>query len=252
MAEGRIPTNLRLLCILELVGEAERALNPTAISRELGLPKQSVHRLCKTLLEEGYLVEDSPGRGLRPGRRARGMASGILWESQTHIARRQILTDVARQVSETVNFVVPRSDGMFYQDRVETNWPFRVQLPIGSHVPFHCTASGKTFLAHLPRAAREAMVDGLHLERLTANTHVDRDRLLADLKQIRRRRYALDDEEYVAGMVAIAVPVLDDRGRYCASLAFHGPVQRLSLQTAIDRRQVLWTAAEKLSRALFA
>ncbi len=44
--------------------------------------------------------------------------------------------------SVTCNIATPDRDGMVYIDRVETKWPLRIQLPIGTTVPFHCTASG--------------------------------------------------------------------------------------------------------------
>ena len=74
---------------------------------------------------------------------------GLLYNSRDHMARRQILLNIANKVKETVNFVVPEASGMNYIDRVETDWAFRIQLPIGTNVPFHCTASGKCFLASL-------------------------------------------------------------------------------------------------------
>ena len=100
--------------------------------------------------QEGVLAREPGSRRLRPGRRARNLASGVLSTASAPIARHQILKDLAEQTGETVNLVAPRELGMFYVDRVETNWLFRVQLPIGTHVPFHCTASGKTFLSSLP------------------------------------------------------------------------------------------------------
>lgn len=140
---------------------------------------------------------------------------------------------------------------MFYLDRVETDWPIQVKLPIGSHVPFHCTASGKTYLSLLPSSARQNLVRSLHLVRHTPNTHVTVNGLLAELKKIRRNGYAIDNEEFVEGMVAIAVPVRDGRGRYVAALAYHGPEQRLSLETAIAQKHILLDAAEKLRQILF-
>ena len=82
------------------------------------------------------------------------MATGLMSASEIHVARRQILEELAARVGETVNFVVPAESGMSYLYRVETDWALRVQLPIGTHVPFHCTASGKTFMASLPEARR--------------------------------------------------------------------------------------------------
>lgn len=248
----KVPTNLRTLRILEILGEAEEPLTPTQINLRLGLPKQTVHRLCTTLVEEGYLVRVPNEKGLRPGRRLRDLTAGLLHGSRFHMSRHQLLIDVAKQVNETVNFSVPEEKGMVYKDRVETDWAFRIQLPIGTHVPFHCTASGKTFLASLSPRSRKAAVESLAMEQLTQNTIIDPSNLLDQLKEVKRNGYALDNEEFIEGMVAIAVPVLDPKGRYCSSIAFHGPSQRLSLENAIARKQVLIESAKKMSQVLFA
>lgn len=249
--EGRIPTNLRTLRILEVLGNSDKSMSPTEINSHLKLPKQTVHRLCKTLIEEGYLIRDTNDRGLRPSRRLRNMASGILFASRFHLARHQVLLDIAEEVKETVNFVVPEDEGMTYLDRVETDWPFRILLPIGTHVPFHCTASGKTFLASLAPAFRKAMVESLALEKCTPNTHQNSETLLVELAKIAKQGYALDDEEFVEGMVAIAVPIKDGSGRFLAALAFHGPVQRLTIQKALSRIDVLLDGAKRLTNAIY-
>ena len=249
--EERIPTNLRTLLILEVLGQSDRPLSPTEINHEIGLPKQTIHRLCTKLEQEGFLARETDGKKLRPTRRARLMASGILHSSRDHIARHQVMQRVAEDVGETVNFVVPDSGGMIYIDRIETDWPFRVQLPVGTHVPFHCTASGKTFLASLSPKARLAMVRSLRLQSLTPNTLCTDAALLAELKQVAKLGYAIDREEFVEGMVAIAVPILDERGRYAASLAFHGPAQRLTIEDAVARKQILIDAARTMCDVLF-
>ena len=246
----RIATNLRTLLILEILGKSDAALSPTEINRELGLPKQSIHRLCTTLVRQGFLVYEPDGKKLRPARRLRSMASGILHASRLHIARHQILQEVAAAVGETVNFVVPEDAGMYYIDRVDTDWPFRVQLPIGTHVPFHCTASGKTFMSTLSPRARKTLVESTRLEPCTPNTITEPELLLAELEQIARQGYALDREEFMEGMVAIAVPIRDEHNRFLAALAFHGPTLRLNIENMLERRGVLVDAAKKLSRAL--
>lgn len=246
----RIPTNLRTLMILEVLGKSDRAMTATEINESLDLPKQTIHRLCATLERNGFLARHCDSKRYHVARRLRDLGAGLLYNSRHHIARRQILTDVAREVRETVNFVVPEDDGMSYLDRVETDWAFRVQLPIGTHVPFHCTASGKCFMASLAPSARRAFVSALALERLTPYTHTDPEALLDDLARIDRRGYALDEEEYIEGMVAIAVPVTDSAGRFVAALAFHGPTQRISLEDAIKRKEFMQKSASRLRNAL--
>lgn len=247
----RIPTNLRALLILETLGRSDRAMTATEINAVLDLPNQTVHRLCATLERDGFITRQGNSKRYHAARRLRDLGIGLLHNSRVHIARRQILLDVARQVRETVNFVVPKADGMSYLDRVETDWAFQIQLPIGTHVPFHCTASGKCFLASLAPNARRALVSSLMLDRLTPTTRTEPDELLAELADIARRGYSLDDQEFLQGMVAIAVPVTDDAGRFVASLAFHGPTQRLSVDGMIAQLSVLQNAASRLRHALF-
>ncbi len=247
----RIPTNLRTLLILEAVGLQTDPMSPAEIGRAIGLPKQTTHRLCNTLLDEGFLMRDERGRGLRPGRRARMMGAGVVHSSASHVTRHQVLMELAGKVKETVNFVVPEDRGMAYQDRVETDWPFRVELPVGTNVPFHCTASGKTYLASLPKAERRRLVNVMFLERKTSNTITDPDALLRELTEIAKQGYALDREEFLDGMIAIAVPVLDNAGRYSASVAFHGPTQRVTIEEAIAQKDVMVAASKKLTDTIF-
>ena len=251
MADGaRIPTNLRTLLILEVLGQSDRAMTATEINEKLGLPKQTVHRLCATLERNGFIARQGKSKRFYPARRLRYLGAGLLHSSRFHIARHQILLDVSREVRETVNFVVPADDGMSYLDRVETEWAFRIQLPIGSHVPFHCTASGKCFMASLAPRAQARFVSTLSLEPLTEATHTKPEKLLEDLAAISERGYSLDEEEFLEGMVAIAVPIVDSSDRFIAALAFHGPTQRISIESAIDRLGILQAAAERLSHAI--
>lgn len=247
---ARIPTNLRTLMILEILGRSDRAMTATEINAHLGLPKQTVHRLCATLEKTGFLTRQGNGKHYQAARRLRDLGAGLLFNSRDHIARRQILMEVSRQTGETVNFVVPEDGGMSYVDRVETDWAFRIQLPIGTHVPFHATASGKCFLASLSPKARARMVGGLTLAPLTAQTLCSSEALLRNLERVARSGYALDAEEFMDSMVAIAVPVTDDKGRFMAALAVHGPTPRLNIDALLDRKGILLEAAGRLRDTL--
>ncbi|MEM6409578.1 MAG: IclR family transcriptional regulator [Pseudomonadota bacterium] len=248
---SRIPTNLRTLLILEAIGRQTEPMTPAEIGRKIGLPKQTTHRLCNTLLDEGFLARDERGRGMRPGRRARLLGAGVMHSSSSHVTRHQVLQDLATEIGETVNFVVPEDRGMAYQDRVETDWPFRIQLPVGTNVPFHCTASGKTYLASLPKAERRRLVNVMHLEQHTPSTITDPDLLLAELQDIAKRGFALDNCEFYEGMVAVAVPVMDPTGRYCAAVAFHAPEQRISAEMALTKVDTLQRTSHQLTATIF-
>ena len=187
-------------------------------------------------------------RRLHPTKRLLSLAAGLTQHAAGQTTRHQILQNLARKTGETVNFVRPEIRGMFYADRVETNWAFRVLLPIGTHVPFHCTASGKTYLASLSAAKRRTMLAGLDLRGYTNSTHTSITPLDNELKKVARDGYALDLEEFHEGMIAIAVPVLDSRRRYIAALATHGPTQRFNVEDALAQRSLLLESAKLITQ----
>ena len=102
-------------------------------------------------------------------------------------ARLAVLGALAEEVGETCNLSVPEQEGMIYVDRVETHWPMRFQLPIGSTVPFHCTAAGKMFLSSLDEAELDKLLSAIELDSLARNTITDQDALKEELALIRKR-----------------------------------------------------------------
>ena len=245
----RVPPNLRVIHVLEVMAESGQPMTPTELNQRIGWPKQTIHRLCQTMIAHGLLERHNKRLQIAP--RTIAVATGLSRLAVGRTACHQILVRIAAEVGETVNFVRPEKRGMIYVDRVETNWPFRIMLPVGTHVPFHCTASGKTFLSSLPSIRRQQLVKSLNLEAHTENTHIDVETLEAELRAVRKDGFALDREEFHSGMVAIAVPVTDAAGRYYAALACHGPIQRFNLADAKARYNLLLTASAEISAILF-
>ena len=248
--DSRTATNLRTLLLLEIFASAGKALSAKEVHAEIDLPYQTIHRLLMALESEGFLIRGANEKKFRATRRLRIMASGLLNMSHVHLARHQILKDVAAKTRETVNFVVPQDNGMHYLDRVETDWAFRVQLPRGSNVPFHCTASGKIFMSSLKKAVRISFVGTLILKGETSNTLTEKDHLLEELALTRKRGFALDNEEFMDGMVAIAVPVLDCKKRFVGALATHGPKSRMPYEQLLEYREILAEGAAQISKAV--
>lgn len=249
-SDGTIPTNLRLLLVLEAMAEAGVPVTPTEVNQTLGLPKPTIHRLFTTLESEGFIQREIDGRGYSPGRRMRRMSAGILSSLRIRTARVAILTQLAEEIGETSNIAIPDRDAMVYLDRVETKWPLRIQLPIGTRVPFYATASGKMYLSSLERRHLRNYAGSAQLDRRTDRTITDPDALLAEVEAIRERGYSTDNEEFMDDMIAVAVPIPDHNGRLVSTLSFHAPRQRLSMDEAISHVARLTASAARLSDLL--
>jgi DNA-binding IclR family transcriptional regulator len=245
--QGQIPTNLRLLVLLEEVAKAGVPVTPSSLKETLNLPKPTLHRLFNTAEAAGYLQRDLDGRSYGPGPRLRRLAVNTVSSQRMRTVRLAILRNVARDVGETCNIATPDRDGMTYLDRVETLWPLRIQLPVGTQVPFHCTASGKMYLSTLRPAYLDKYLESAELERKASGTITDKKALKRELEQTRKRGYSTDNKEFMEDMIALAVPILDDQQRLTSTLSVHAPVQRHSLEELLKNLPRMQAAAQELS-----
>ena len=154
------------------------------------------------------------------------------------------------EVGETCNYTMPSGTEVVYVDRVETAWPLRFHLQPGSRVPLHCSASGKLFLAWMPPAQRTRLLAHLHYHRYTPNTLTTRARLEAELARVKPQGYALDNEEYLTGLVCVAVPVFDNgtRARVRGSIAIQAPASRSPIERAMSALPPLQRAADAMKK----
>lgn len=248
--ETQIPTNLRLLLILEEVARRGVAVKPSDLIETLGLAKPTVHRLLQTAEAEGFLQRDLDGRSYGPGHRLRLLSVNTMSSEHLRTARLAILRSVAEQVGETCNLAIPDREGMIYLDRVETKWPLRIQLPVGTQVPFHCTASGKMYLSTLRRKTLDGFLSTGNLQPRTGRSLTDPKALRAEIQNIAEHNYSTDDEEFMTGMSALAVPVQDGQGRLVGTLSVHAPTQRHDVGSLMSFLDILKKGATELSALL--
>lgn len=245
---------LRLFALLEHIARTDRLVTLTELVAETGLPKPTVHRMLQQLEGAGLLDRQGDGRRYGAGGRLRAFAEDLLTHGTHHAARHAVLRHLVDEIGETCNLTAPAGPEVVYLDRVETPEPLRFALRPGSRVPVHCSASGKLILAFLPAAQRRKILTAAPLKAFTARTRTDPDALETELEQVRRDGFALDDEEFLPGLVCAAVPVPrrpgDDpsasRVRQCVAL--QAPAVRVDVERAVQLVPVLRRAAERIAR----
>jgi DNA-binding IclR family transcriptional regulator len=239
--------SLRLLALLATEG---RALSLADLAARLGLPKGTAHRICSQLQAAGFLSRDVDERSFSVGPALRRLALDTLNHGVERGLRHEVLDELVAKVGETCNFTTLDGTSVLYLDRVEAQWPLRLTLDVGSHVPLHCTASGKLFLAHMAADDRARVIAQLGLPEMTRNTITSARALAAECDAIAKDGYARDREEFIAGLIAVAVPVRDARGTVRAAVAVHAPVARMSLEDALGKLAALRRAAHRLEGLL--
>lgn len=244
-------SNTRILEIIEAVSQAERPLSPADLSIQLDIPRPSIHRLLQQLEADNYLQTDARGL-IVPGDRLHTIAIGLLHNSRHKAERRAILESLANKIGETCGIAIPDGTEMIYFDRVQCNWPLQIYLPIGSRTPVWCTASGKLYLSSLPKEQRKRIINNLPLERRARNTLDNTQALEKAMRDIDKYKMGIDNEEFIDGMVACAVPVKDRDGKLFACLFCHAPVIRKSLEQIKSFEPELRKAAIQLEEMISA
>ncbi|WP_339460121.1 IclR family transcriptional regulator [Pseudomonas sp. EA_105y_Pfl2_R69] len=239
----------RVLEIIEAVSRAGRPLSPADLAYQLDIPKPSIHRLLSQLEGDGYVQINMRGL-IVPGDRMFDIALGVLYSGRFKAPRQAILKRLTAEIGETCGIAIPNGCEMIYYDRVQSERPLQIHLPVGSHTPIWCTASGKLYLGSLPRERRQRIINNLPLRRYARNTLTCTAALEAAVLKTRADDLGTDNEEFVDGLVACAVPITGRDGRLFACLFAHAPLISKSLDELLTYTPLLREAAAELGQLI--
>ena len=222
---GKIQSIERAAAILRLLSGRSRRLGVVDLAGELGLPKGTVHGLLRTLQAVGFVEQDAESGKYQLGPALLHMGSSYLDGNELRTRALNWSDSLAVRTREAVRI------GTLHESRVLiVHHVFRPDdslqtLDVGSLLPAHATALGKTLLAHHPYVAEEMSKPGLPA--FTDATIVDPARLERELERIRQRGWAGEIGELTPGQVSIAAPVIDRTGMTVGAMAIFGPPERL-------------------------
>lgn len=242
---------LRPLSILEHLTESPQPLTLAQLASLMRVPKSTLMRLLRAMEDQGYVLHLPAERGFVAGTRATTLALRTLRGSNMRRECRAVLRALVDKLGESCNLTAPDAGRVLYVERVETNEPLRMHLQPGTFVPMHCTASGKLFLSSMSLLERRRLLANLTLTRYSPHTLVDMSALEAELARNARLGLGIDNEEFVRGMIAVAVPVLGEGGKAVAAIACHAPTARVSLDDMMAKVASMRIAAEMMRTVLF-
>jgi DNA-binding IclR family transcriptional regulator len=153
-------------------------------------------------------------------------------------------------VGETVHLSILQKTSIVYLDKVEPNRRVCMSSKIGTSNPVHCTAMGKAMLAFQSVETIEQTIAKMHFARYTGKTLCSRETLLKYLERVRRRGYAIDDEEIELGVRCIGAPIFSEDRRVVAAVSVSGPTSRITAQSVPEIAQRLLRCCSDISASL--
>ena len=237
----------RAIALLERLASGE-GLGLSDLARQAELPPSTAHRLLSTLLRRG-LVSHQPGDGLWT------IGPGLFQIGSAYLRIRK-LPDLARPIArallaeegETVNVSMLDRTHLVCVAQAESHAAMRVFFRLGSRLPVHATAAGKSILAAGAADLQRELLGEAPLPPLTANTHASRAKLMQDVAAVRSRGYAIDDEEHTAGMRCVSASILNEWSEPIGAISISAPTVRAPPERLDPLGAKVRQAAATLSR----
>lgn len=243
--QGGVQSVERSFDLLELMADAGGEVTLSHLASASGLPLPTIHRLIRTLVTAGY-VRQEPSR-----RYALGPRLIRLGESAERLLgswARPHLASLVDALGETANLAIFDGDEIVYVAQVPSKHTMRMFTEVGRRVLPHCTGVGKALLAQLPDADVEALLARTGMPANTSNTLTKPTDLLAQLGEIRKRGYAVDEGEQEVGVRCVAVAV--DGSPTMTALSISGPAARVTDELVAIAAPALRKAADAFAADL--
>lgn len=203
-----VPALEKAVRILDLLEESGRGRSLSSISSDLGIPKSSAHRILATLEAHGYLVVGVETGLYKLGPRLLTLGAAVRRGLNVVGAALPHMETLKDEIQENVKLSVINHDNVIVVAKVENRHDMRPTSEIGARFPLHAGAASKVLLAYQSTKFIDEVLSQ-PLETYTANTVADPVVLRKQLEEVRHLGYALDREECLDGIMAIACPVFD-------------------------------------------
>lgn len=218
----------KVVAVTEALGQQHRL---SEIARHRRLPTSTVHRILQELVAVGWVREDEEGE-YRLGARLLSLVQRSTDDAAVLRVAQPILRTLCERTSHTIHLALRHGDEAVYVAKLDGRRSYHMRSRVGLSLSLHSTAIGKALLARLPDSEVASIAARTGLPRRTERTITDVPALLAHLATVRRRSFAVDDEENEPHTRCIGVAILDHNDL---------PIGGLSLSSLVfdlDGRQI--------------
>ena len=247
-ASGGVHSVQLAIDVLEAVAFSDDELGVTQIAERLNMTKGSVHRHLQTLVERGYLAQNSTTSRYAIGPKSRLLARHAPDADLVHLAEgpmRQLRDALGHPV--VLSEMTPR--GALVLNKLSGTAPIEIGVRPGSELTFHASAQGKVMLAFAPRPLQMRVL-AQPLERFTDKTIISVRRIEKELQEIARLGFASAPEEAMLALNAVAAPIFDAQDACIATVAIVASIQFLPEKPRQSDVVQLIEAARQISRKL--
>lgn len=239
----------RAIRVLKAVSEGE-GLSLTEIALASGESTSTAYRALLTMQKFGLVEFIENGQLWQVGVEAFRIGNGFLRRTSIVEESRPVMQQVMVETGETANLAVIEKDEVIFVSQVETHQPIRAFFRPGTRGPVHASGIGKALLAFMPEARRKRILGKPPFESFTPRTIIGLEALEAEMRRVRERGWAVDDEERTDGMRCVAAPIFDVNGEAIAGISISGPVSRVDKDREAELGAIIAASARQITESI--
>jgi IclR family transcriptional regulator, pca regulon regulatory protein len=222
------------LSVIRAFTRDHATLSLSEIAAITGMPAATTRRCLLTLEENGYVTRSARHFVLRP--KVLELGAAYLESMNIEQLTRTHLEELAKKTSDSAALCVLDGTEIVYVARASIRTLVRLEAHVGSRFPAHATSTGRVLLAGLGTERLRQYFATATLAALTDRTQTDPAKLRQLIEDCRRTGYSAVEDELAYGVVALAVPVVDQHGRIVAALNSSSHSRRISKNKLVRER----------------
>jgi len=202
------PSVKKAFAILGAISSSREGMGVSELAKKLKMAKSTVHGMTSALEELGAVMRNPLTKKYKLGFTLLEIGRSAYSQIDLKTAARPVTEDLMEKTRTSVFLGILNWDHVTRRDIVEARQDLNITAPVGSTIPLFAGAVGKVFLASMSEEQAARIVKSKGLPRFTENTILDPELYYKELKQVREKGYAVDDEEYILGVRAVASPLM--------------------------------------------
>jgi DNA-binding IclR family transcriptional regulator len=208
MKKYSAPSVKKAFEILRALSSSKEGLGVSEIARGLNMAKSTVHGMTSTLEGLGAVTRDPHTKRYRLGLTLFELGRLAYSQIDLKTLARPVIEELMEKTQASVFLGILNWDHVTVLDIVESRQDLKITAPIGTTMSLFAGAVGKVFLASMEESQSQKIIRSKGLTRFTKNTIVDPELYFQELENVRKKGYAVDDEEYILGVRAVASPIV--------------------------------------------
>ena len=216
---------IKALKLLDLFTEDVQELTLKDISSRADIPKPTAYRLLSALETSGFVYktkENEHDSRYRLGLKLLELGKLVSDNLEIRSVALPFMQQLSRDINEVIHLVIVNHNQATYIEKVESTRALRLFTRIGKSSPLYIGSGPKMLLAFLPETRQTEILCGSELTSLHTNEVIDREKLLQELEQIKRKGYAYSIGEQDADTTGISYPIYDIHEQVIAALTVSG------------------------------